>query len=200
MGGPALSKLGIPTGERSNNLFHVVDWLPTIADMIGVVPRGKTLDGVSHLPAFRNESGREAPPRQEVFVGYAADSNHWYGPAIRFKNWKLVQGTSGGPDERDPEPSGSATPAPGGVSNTTYLLFNLKSDKTEMENLAEAHPNIVALLRYKLQEYQKGYVPPQITDPSCPFVGLGNTSLGPTWYVWFSRKGRFCSSLSMETN
>merc|ERR1712157_620066 len=47
--GPALRSLGIPTKQRLPHLFHVVDWLPTLAELIGVSPQGKELDGISQL-------------------------------------------------------------------------------------------------------------------------------------------------------
>ena len=182
--GPALKKLGFPTKERFPHLFHVVDWFPTLAELLGVVPRnlGK-LDGRSQLESMKDK-GRIAT-RQELFIGYslADTTNQWYGPAIRYENWKIVQGTSAGPDADDPRPKGSKTPLPGGALNTSYLLFDLETDPLEETNLADFYPDVVQSLIYRLREYQKSYVPPQANDDSsCPFTGLVNTSVGLTWY------------------
>jgi arylsulfatase A-like enzyme len=181
--GPALTKWGFPTKKRFPHLFHVVDWLPTLAEFLGIVPRNsEKLDGKSQLQSMKDGFAT----RQELFIGYAlADStNQWYGPAVRYQNWKIVQGTSGGPDENDSTPKGSKTPQPGGLTNTSYMLFDLETDPSEENNLADQYPDVLQDLMYKLRQYQQSYVPPQANDDSsCPFTGLINTSVGPTWYV-----------------
>ncbi|CAB9499987.1 Arylsulfatase I [Seminavis robusta] len=208
--GPALtSHWAVPTGSDRTyaNLFHAVDWLPTLAAAVGVTPNGQPLDGVSHLYAFqngmeelygppapmralKNKKIASAPPRQEVFVGYSFydhSGGQWYGPAIRYHHWKLIQGHSGGPEHaHTPPPKGTSTPAPGGDVNATYLLFDLSNDPNETRDVAREHPHVVALLMGRLQEYQKHYVgPPPNTDPSCPFPGLRNHSkFGKVWTPW----------------
>jgi len=203
---------------RFRGIFHVVDWLPTLAELVGVKPNGKNpLDGVSQLSgllrAAANRDGAEADEssfaRQEVFVGYApvgtGSGTEWYGPAIRYRNWKLVQGGSGGPDRHDPHPpGGSKTPEPPGrfgyYDNSTlssssqqqqqqqqerYVLFDLSADEGEQVDLADRYPHIVQMLRSKLKEYGPYYVPPQANDDSsCPWTGYANdTKVGPVWYV-----------------
>jgi arylsulfatase B len=184
--GPALKMLGFDTGgpRRLSNLFHVVDWLPTVAEMIGVSPSGrKPLDGKSQWQAIRRD---DVSVRNEVFVGYTHndETDEWYGPAIRYQNWKLVQGTSGGPDQYDQHARGNPkNPQEGGIANATYLLYDLDTDKEEVYNLAPLFPHLVKDLRYKLQEYQRTYIPPQPASteecPSCP--GPVATFMGPTW-------------------
>ena len=92
------------------HLFHVVDWFPTLAEWVGVVPLNQTsLDGISQVDALSgndgdNDDGFGLPARTELFGGYAqCEDNYpksysWWGPAIRHLNWKLVQGESAGPD------------------------------------------------------------------------------------------------------
>ena len=54
----------------------------------------------------------------------------------------------------------------------------------EESNVAHQYPEVVQALRYKLATYQQSDVQPQANDDSsCPFTGLVNTSVGPTWYV-----------------
>ena len=179
--GPALAKWNFPTNTRFPHLFHVVDWLPTLAELIHVVPRNSpNLDGKSQLQSLKHGYST----RDELFVGYSfADStNEWYGPAIRYRNWKIVQGKSGGPDKDNPAPAGTKTPQPGGLSNCSYLLFDLETDPREEIDLADEYPDVLQDLIFKLQQYQESYVPPQPNnDSGCTFTGLVNTTVGPTW-------------------
>ncbi|CAJ1933670.1 unnamed protein product [Cylindrotheca closterium] len=188
-----------------SHLFHVVDWLPTLAQIVGVKPRDG-LDGKGQLSGWQHD----IPIRDHVHIGYAFaafSTKQWYGPAIRSQQWKLIQGSSGGPDENNLKPKGSDEPLPGGGSidggqsesasvnnnnnnNTSfenesnYLLFDLENDPNEQHNVASQFPEIVESLVDKLREYQKTYLPPQPEDPSCPFTGFVNTSMGPTWMPW----------------
>lgn len=208
MSGPALTPYwNIPSGENRtyDNLFHVVDWLPTLAAAVGTNPNGKPLDGVSHLEALghvddgvdwsasesRALSSRTPPkkPREEVFVGYSwvrYAGGDWYGPALRYQNWKLIQGSSGGPEDPEMFPKGTKTPAVGGDVNATYLLFDLVADPSETRDVAKDHPDVVQQLMGRLQEYHKTYVAPgPDTDPNCVFKGLMNTTeFGWVWNPW----------------
>ena len=200
LSGPALAKLGIQP-KVYDNLFHVVDWLPTLAAMTDSVPAGKPLDGVNHWEALRHDDA--PPPREELFVGYAMlpDLPHtdiWYGPAIRWKQWKLIQGKSGGPESRDGIPPGTSMPAKGGNALSPYLLFNLDEDPTEQVNVVDQHPVVFQILRKKLQEYQKTFVPPsfrnqtQWNDTTCDFHGPTQTqTYGPTWLPWCKHATEF---------
>ena len=107
----------------------------------------------------------------------------------RWKNWKLLQGVSGGPETTGKAPPGSPKPSKGGEDGMTYLLFDLEKDPGESLDVSSDNPLIVQLLQSKLQEYQRTYVPPiEDQDPGCgPFRGIMNTSqYGPTWTPWCS--------------
>lgn len=188
LSGPALSRLNVPGGARFPHLFHVVDWFPTIADWIGVVPAHQDeLDGQSQVESLRRQG---APPaRTELFIGFVEqegiERNHWFGPSLRHLNWKVVQGDYAGPDEFNPHPKGTPFPMPGGLANVSYLLFDLDQDPQEGVNLATEYPDVLQDMIYKLKLYQQSYVPPQINDGSdCPFDGFVNSSMGPTWEPW----------------
>lgn len=181
LSGPMLSKLGLPVNIRFPHLFHVVDWMPTIAELINTVPRNfLDLDGKSQVQHLkRGDAGRI-----EAHLGYSYShlTSQWYGPAIKYGDWKLVQGTSAGPDQFNSTPEGSDQQLPGGMKDSSYLLFDLSVDEGEEFDLSEQYPDMVKKLRYILKEYHQSYVPPQPdSDPSCPFTGFVNTSVGPTW-------------------
>lgn len=150
--------------------------------MVGVVPKKfSELDGKSQWSTLMGQT--DQPARQELFVGYVKndDTGQWYGPAVREGNWKLMQGKSGGPDADSRKPPGTDDPVPGGISNSSYLLFDLSQDPGEDNNLSQQYTSVVERLRYHLAVYQESYVSPQPNDDSeCPFSGWANTSMGPT--------------------
>ena len=183
------------------HIFHAVDWLPTLAALTGAKPEGKPLDGVNHLDSLletaasadagaeRDTRSARPPPREEVFVGYAAYGKRWYGPALRWQNWKLIQGESGGPEDAEKIPPYSDQPPEGGNVDDHYLLYDIEKDPGEKQDLAPQYPIVVQILQAKLREYQTTYVPPMDDyDPDCgPFRGITNTSeFGPTWDPWCS--------------
>ena len=175
------------------HLFHVVDWFPTLAQWVGVVPLNQTnLDGISQVDALAgNNDG--LPARTELFGGYAQcednfpkQYSNWWGPAIRHLNWKLVQGESAGADANTRWPPGSHIIQPPGDNATSkYLLFDLEKDPREEHDLSELYPDVLQKMIYKLKLYRKSFVYPQINDDSnCPFTGLVNTTaVGPAWCV-----------------
>ena len=181
MSGPVLERLGIRQQSKFPHLFHVVDWLPTLAELVGVATR-QDIDGKSQLRGLRYDMA----VREHVLVGYAYGQKYgtkgWYGPAIRYGRWKLIQGKSGGPDQYDIKPRGSRKPLPAGVNDSSYVLYDLETDIGEVNNVASLHPDVVEFLRQKLKEYHEEVVPPQPDeDPSCPWTGTVKTTVGPTW-------------------
>jgi hypothetical protein len=204
---------GIHAHRRFRHLFHVVDWLPTIAEWVNVIPRLQTrLDGVSQVDALSG-SNEGLPARTELFGGYAqclsdnSKNPSWWGPSLRHLNWKIVQGESGGPDAKETFPPGTEQiQLPGGedeyeynkinsnsnsnnntktINKTKYLLFDLEKDPSEENDISELYPEVLTKMIYKLKLYRKSFVYPQINDDSqCPFTGLVNTTIaGPAWYV-----------------
>jgi arylsulfatase A-like enzyme len=127
-------KEGLYTHRRFRHLFHVVDWFPTIAEWVNVIPRLQTrLDGVSQVDALSesNNNNEGLPARTELFGGYAQClSDHsknpsWWGPSLRHLNWKIVQGESGGPDAKDTFPPGTKQiQLPGGEDESNRINNN----------------------------------------------------------------------------
>lgn len=198
LSGPALTQFWkIPQGHNRTypHLFHVVDWLPTLTAAVGAKPMGKPLDGVDHLETLRGRDHASAP-RHELFVGYSYypyDVPYWYGPALRYGSWKLIQGETGGPEDPHNIPPGQSTPAHGGNRSAVYRLYDLENDPNEQYDVASDHPVVVQLLQSRLRYYQRTYVAPQSeTNPNCPFPGLTNTTqFGPTWIPWCDHAQQF---------
>jgi arylsulfatase A-like enzyme len=170
----------MPTNRRFQHLFHVVDWVPTIAELLGIQPTSlEKLDGISQVQSLSEDK----PKRTELFGGYACCNDHnqrWWGPSLRYLNYKIVQGGSGGPDETNPNPPGTdAIQLPGGNESgnqtTPYLLFDLLKDPQEQNNIAHLYPNVLQDMINKLRLYRKSFVYPQSNDDSlCKFTGLVN--------------------------
>jgi len=201
---------GLDTHRRFRHLFHVVDWFPTVAEWVNVIPRLQTqLDGVSQVGALSDSSNDGLPARTELFGGYAqclsdpSKNPIWWGPSLRHLNWKIVQGESGGPDANETLPPGTKQiQLPGGddesnrisssnnnlttINKTRYLLFDLEKDPSEENDISELYPEVLTKMIYKLKLYRKSFVYPQINDDSqCPFTGLVNTTIaGPAWIPW----------------
>lgn len=200
--GPALStKWKVPAGKNRTypHLFHVVDWLPTLAAAVDGQSKGKPLDGVSHLDALRTykssgpglSTSTDKPPREEVFVGYSylswPNGGNWYGPAIRYRQWKLIQGGTGGPEDPNNVPNGTKFPAQIGNSSSVYSLYDLSIDPSEQWDVAQENPVVLQMMQKKLRTYREHYVPPQPEhDPiNCPFHGLNSTPpFGKVWTPW----------------
>jgi len=142
-------------------IMHAVDWLPTLAAIVGAKPRGRKLDGVNQLRAFK--SGEKA--RDELFLGYsmAGTATHGCGitkkqctkksfTAYRYKQYKLL---------RDP-------------NQKTFQLFDLNKDPGEKRDIKKKHREIFQLMRAKMLKAEndlprKGYV------RKCPKMPLMQT-------------------------
>lgn len=151
--GPALPKLGIPTRTQTNILFHTLDWLPTLAEIVSVTPR-EGLDGVSQLNALK--TGKFA--RQAVFLGYSAFGSDVdvYTPEEAHAaflgaggKWKLV---------RLPYANGSTK---------KYELYNLFQDKSEEKNVYNLYPRLANNFRQILDRFENSFPARIPRDETC---------------------------------
>ncbi len=115
---------------------QLIDIAPTILDVAdGDYPTTfgghdiLPLDGISLRPAFTGESlDRKAP----LFI------EHENNAFVRDGDWKLV---------------GRGVAGPQGVDPAKWELYNMAIDRTELRNLAAAHPEIVADLAAKWSKW-----------------------------------------------
>lgn len=178
----------------SYHLFHAVDWLPTLAELLGVRPSGKPLDGVSQL---RSLTGG-APSRSEIYYGVSDQQVGNFGPAIRVGRWKLVEGRCGPAKSSgwDPSWSSAARNKPTELyemdvghdagSAVKYQLFDLEDDPEERSNVASKFPHWVEELKQRIEWYKAGAVPQAQSDDSCTAVGqfMQHPVVGQTWQPW----------------
>jgi arylsulfatase len=73
----------IPAGRVSNEIVHVADLLPTLANVAGYqVPDDRIIDGVNQLPFFL---GKQEKSNREGFIVYNNDDVYGY----KWRNWKM---------------------------------------------------------------------------------------------------------------
>jgi arylsulfatase A-like enzyme len=113
----------IKPGQVSDQIWAFWDFLPTAAEIAGVKPPAKT-DGISMLPTFLGQR----QTNQHAFL-YWEFHERGFQQAARMGDWKAVRPQA---DEK-------------------LELYNLKTDVSEKENVAEKNPEIVA----KIDAYLK---------------------------------------------
>jgi arylsulfatase len=130
----------IPAGTVCNQLAATIDFLPTIAEMLGVPLPEKKIDGVSILPLMRGEPG--AKPREIFYYYYQGSALE----AVRKDQWKLVF-----PHEyRTYE---GLAPGMGGINGETgqvkteLALYDLRRDPGERYDVQSAYPEVVKALQ-----------------------------------------------------
>jgi len=73
----------IPAGRISNEIVHIVDLFPTLANMAGVdMPADRLIDGVDHSDFLLGKSEKSAREGFVIFVG-----DNMYG--AKWRNWKI---------------------------------------------------------------------------------------------------------------
>lgn len=135
----------IPAGKSSAELVSSIDLLPTIATLSGHPLKAKNkIDGLDATEVFTKT---KPSPRNE-FLHYTSNGKL---EGIRQDNWKLLQKL---PHRKSKN------------KKTTTMLFNLKTDLGEQNNIAEKHPEIVAKLSNRMQELDT-----EITKNARPVFG-----------------------------
>ncbi|MFT5301738.1 MAG: arylsulfatase A-like enzyme [Mariniblastus sp.] len=113
--------MGLPKGEVRDQIVTVMDWFPTILDLVDIAPSKVPFDGKSMMPLIHDDSASTA--HDVLHFGWA---NEW---AVREGDWKLI---------------GRINKAnPGRVRKS---LHNLTGVEPEVKDHASENPNIVARL------------------------------------------------------
>ena len=119
-------KGAIEGGRVEDRLCGFEDWLPTLLDLGGfktAVP--PTTDGISFAPLLRGEMQAPRPFLYREFPAYGGQQAVWLG------DWKGIR--------QNLRPAGrDRTP------DYRIELYNLRSDRTESRDVADAHPEAVA--------------------------------------------------------
>lgn len=122
----------LPAGKVFDQPVIAIDIYPTIMAAAGVqVPADARLDGVNLLPYLTGD--KNGPPHESLFWRFG---KQW---AVRSGDWKLLN------EGRDGEP----------------MLFNLKDDIGEQNDLAGKEPEKTASLRRIYDDWNKELMPPK---------------------------------------
>lgn len=116
----------IQPGGTTDHLSAFWDMMPTLADLSGGKPKGDH-DGISFVPTLLGEAANQEQHEYLYFELYEGNMNR----AIRMGKWKGVIPN---------------------LKKDTFQLFDLETDLGESQNIAAAHPKIVATLRAKMAE------------------------------------------------
>ena len=134
-------------GSRSDEIIQLSDFYPTLLNGLGIdLPKDWPLDGIDIMPALKGGT----LDRDAIFTYFphSPPVPDWLPPAmsVHSGDWKLIrlfhQGKNGAHD---------------------YLLYNLKNDIGEKNNLAASNPEKVQMLDRMIENYiqESGAVVPQ---------------------------------------
>jgi arylsulfatase A len=119
----------IQAGSTSDYVSGFEDWMPTLLALIDQQQRTPPgIDGISLAPTLL---GQEQPPRDFLyreFPAYGGQQAVWMGRWKGVRQNLMPRGKSAQPD-------------------LSIELYDLDSDPTESQNVAESHPEVVAQLR-----------------------------------------------------
>ena len=125
--------------SRSDVLIQSEDYYPTLLEGLGL-PTGpeQSFDGISILPALRGE-----PVNRDAIFQYFPHNPpvpDWLSPSVSVHrgDWKLIRVFHGGENGAH-----------------RHLLFNLKEDIGEKQNLVSQHPELVAELDSRIEGFLK---------------------------------------------
>ncbi len=125
----------IPAGTATPTIAAMFDILPTFAALAGApLPTDRKLDGVNLWPQLTG--GPATPPAHETFFYYHGLRL----AAVRHGSWKLHLAAPAGAEAPAAKKKKSAAPA-------AVQLYNLDTDIAESQNVASAHPAVVAQLQ-----------------------------------------------------
>ena len=126
----------VPEGKVSNEIVHVVDLLPTLANVAGFkVPDDRIIDGVDQFAFFFDKQEKS---NREGFIVYNNDDVYGY----KWRNWKmhLIE-----LENMNSEP----------MSLNVPRVYNLITDPKEEYNLSAEATWLLPVLFKKIVEFQK---------------------------------------------
>lgn len=133
---------GVPANTVCEELTGTIDVLPTIAAITNsTLPKENKIDGFNVSGLWM---GTEAGKKRKEFVHY---TSRGVVEGLRQDDWKLL--VKGQPNARNPKRNKAKGNKP------KFLLFNLREDVGEKNNLADQHPEIVKRLLERMREIDK---------------------------------------------
>jgi arylsulfatase A-like enzyme len=123
----------LPQGEVRDQTITVMDWLPTLTDLIGIPNPNTTLDGHSVLPLIKNS---KASSKHKILHFWWQEN--W---SVRQGDWKLIATLNKK------------------KKTWVYSLHNLAEENPEVEDYAKDRPKLVARLAKLHEEWANDVKP-----------------------------------------
>ncbi len=125
----------IPAGTECNELMGTIDLLPTIAELTKTpLPKDKKIDGLNAASLL--EGGNDSPRKEFIYYTSRGDLE-----GLRHGKWKILV-----KKKRKPRNAGKNWKAPA----PEVLLFDIKNDLGEKNNLADKNPKKVKELTARM--------------------------------------------------
>ncbi len=132
----------IPAGTTCNEIAGNIDMLPTLAKLVGTdPPKDRVIDGRDITPLMFDPKSGPVRDTHAYFNGAGQLQ------AIRQREWKLFLSAPPPPGEKAKGKKGTVAASP--------ALFNLTNDLGEANDVAEAHPDVVARLKAVASEVER---------------------------------------------
>ncbi len=124
----------LPKNEVRGQLAVNVDWFPTLAELCNVPLPNRKIDGKSLVKVINSSN---ASSQHDTFFWQSGGGNipQW---AVRQGDWKLLH-----------NPIGNKLVE----SGQKFFLFNMKNDIEEKKDVSKQHPEIVAALTKRYQQW-----------------------------------------------
>ncbi len=130
----------IPAGTVSREVASTIDLLPTFATLAGAPLPPLPIDGKDISPLLLGQPGATSP-HESFFIWYDGSLQ-----AVRSGPWKL-QLPHQSRTMRGQAPGHGGVPGKYRMEQIGISLYNLRDDIGETQNVADAHPEVVARLR-----------------------------------------------------
>ena len=123
----------LPSGETRDQVVTLMDWMPTLVDLIGLPKPDAYLDGRSMISIFNNPT---APTQHPIL--YFDWQDKW---AVREGDWKLISLVNRQTKER------------------SFTLHNLAEENPEVRDHADEQPALVAHLKQLYTTWKEDVMP-----------------------------------------
>jgi len=150
----------VPAKRVSDEPFMAIDWLPTLAEIVGGKGPSRKIDGVSAKPLLLSEAG--ARPVHDALAFYAGEELHAVRSGIYKLHFPHPYLTTAGEPGHGGKPSNWGKGTPRAITDSSMdaiasrhgqkvahldlMLIDLEADPGETTNVAAAHPEIVERL------------------------------------------------------
>ena len=163
----------LPRGETYNHPVITLDLYSTFVAAAGRVGFS-TIDSVNLIPFVK----RKINSSPHEYLYWRSGPTH----AIRDERWKLMRYSIAAYTDGDLGDDGRLTPPKGGWPHTfssekVTLLFDLKSDPSEQNNLADEHPEVVERLTAQYETWASSLAKPMIPAIRSTLTEINGTTV-----------------------